>query len=151
MRGKPQPYVTAMARILESAAIPYGITLTVWGSGAALAHFRGQPKLYEIFLFLLGGMGGYALLTTIFARSLQRTSEAHPGVAMALTGTLHFLAIGGAVGAVALVANIKSWIAWPLGGMAGIALYLALAALEYSVAPLLPLARGAERDDRESD
>lgn len=136
-----------MSRILESAAIPYGITLTVWGSGAVLAHFRGQPALYEIFLFLLGGMGGYALLATLFARSLQHARGARPGVAMALTGTLHVLAIGGAVGAVALVAKIESWVAWPLGGLVGIALYLALAGVEYALAPLLPLARESEESN----
>ena len=65
---------------------------------------------------------------------------------MALTGVLHLVSIGAAVGAVTLIANIPSWAAWPLGGFVGIGLYLALVGVEYLIAPRLPLARQASRD-----
>jgi hypothetical protein len=59
---------------------------------------------------------------------------------MALTGTLHLLSIGAALGSVAMTAEIESWAAWPLGGFLGIGLYLMLVGVEYAVAPALPLA-----------
>jgi hypothetical protein len=48
---------------------------------------------------------------------------------------LHILSIGGALGAVTLIAEIDSWIAWPAGGFAGVGLYLMLVGLEYMLVP----------------
>ena len=143
---KPAAYRTSVATILRSAAIPYGVTLTVWASGAALTHFRGTPAIYEIFLFVIGGMGGYSILVLTSASVLQHGAAGSPGPQMALTGVMHLLSIGAAVGVVTLVARIDSWIAWPLGGFAGIGLYLGLAGLEFALAPLMPLAREAPRE-----
>lgn len=142
---RPASYRTSLATILDSAAIPYGVTLTVWASGAAVQHERGAPQIYEIFLFVLGGMVAYSALALASARVLERGAAGSPGPQMALTGALHLLSIGAAVGVVALVARIDSWVAWPLGGFAGIGLYLTLAGVEYALAPLLPLARQAPR------
>jgi hypothetical protein len=146
---KPAPYRTSIATILRSAAIPYGVTLTVWASGAALTHFRGTPTIWEIFLFVIGGMGGYSLLVLASAPVLKHGAAGSPGPQMALTGVMHLFSIGAAVGIVTLLARIDSWIAWPLGGLAGIGLYLGLAGLEFALAPLMPLAREAPREGGE--
>lgn len=148
---KPAPYRKSIATILHSAAIPYGVTLTVWASGAALVHFQGNPKIYDIFLFVLGGMGAYSVLALASAPVLRHGAGGSPGPQMALTGILHLLSIGAAVGAVTLIAKIDSWVAWPLGGFAGIGLYLALAGVEFALAPLVPLARGAPRGEEDGD
>ena len=58
-----EDYAAAVATILQTAAVPYGVTLTVWGSGALVMHFRGRPKVFEVFLFALGGIAGYTLAT----------------------------------------------------------------------------------------
>jgi hypothetical protein len=146
-QGDPHPgsYRVSLATILHSSAVPYGVTLTVWGSGAALIHFRGNPAIYEIFLFVFGGMAAYSVLALASARVLRHGAAGSPGPQMALTGILHLLSIGAAIGAVTLLAKLSSWIAWPLGGFAGIGLYLGLASVEYALAPLLPLAREAPR------
>jgi hypothetical protein len=95
---------------------------------------------------VLGGMCGYATLTLGVVGALQRMSPQAPGAQMALTGMLHLVSIGVAVGAVTLLAKIDSWVAWPLGGFAGIGLYLGLVGLELMLAPLLPVARRAPRE-----
>jgi hypothetical protein len=148
---RPAPYRKSIATILHSAAIPYGVTLTVWASGAALVHFQGNPRIYDIFLFVFGGMGAYSVLAIASAPVLRHGAGGSPGPQMALTGILHLLSIGAAVGAVSLVAEIDSWIAWPLGGFAGIGLYLGLAGVEFALAPLVPLAREAPRDEGRRD
>lgn len=141
----------SIATILQSAAVPYGVTLTVWASGAALTHFRGDPQVFEIFLFVLGGMAGYTVLALVSAPLLQHLRPGSPGPQMALTGVLHLLSIGAAVGAVTLIGRISSWVAWPLGGFAGIGLYLGLAGFELALAPYLPFAREAPRGEDSSE
>lgn len=135
-----------MATILQAAAVPYGVTLTIWASGAALIHFHGNPAI-----FVIGGMAGYSIGALTVFRALERMSPASPGPQMALTGVLHLISIGTALGAVTLVAKISSWLAWPLGGFAGIGLYLALVGVEYLLAPLLPLAREMPREDESTE
>lgn len=134
-------YASSLAAVIQSAAVPYGVTLTVWASGASVEHFRGAPKPFEIFLFVLGGTCAYATLVLVARRALGRSSQGSAGRRMTVTGVLHPLAIGGAVGVVMLIARIGSWAAWPLGGFAGIGLYLALVGGEHLLARRLPLAR----------
>lgn len=148
--SKSARYRMSIATILQSAAVPYGVTLTVWASGAVLVHFRGDPKVYDIFLFVLGGMAGYSALAVVSAPVLRHLRPGSPGPQMALTGVLHLLSIGAAVGAVTLIGKISSWIAWPLGGFAGIGLYLGLAGVEFALAPRLPLAREAPRGEEDA-
>jgi hypothetical protein len=128
-------YSASLATVLQSAAVPYGITLTVWASGASIDHFRGPPKIYEIFLFVLGAVAAYAALALAVAQALRKASRGPAGQRMAVTGTLHVVSIGVALGAVTLIGEIQSWAAWPLGGFAGIGLYLAVVGLEYAWAP----------------
>ena len=130
--GDPAPYRHSLATVLTSAAVPYGVTLTVWASGASLSHFRGAPKLFEIFLFALGGVAGYACAAAAVTRVVANPPPPAPR-AMAVTGMLHALSIGVALGAVSLIANVESWVAWPLGGFAGIGAYLAVVGIEYSL------------------
>ena len=127
-------YPAALATIVHSAAVPYGITLTVWGSGALVMHYRGQPEVFEVFLFVLGGVGGYALATMPAIATIRTRQPAVSGSKLVLAGTLHPLAIGAALGSVTLVAMIHGWVAWPLGGLCGIAVYLLLVGVEYTLA-----------------
>jgi hypothetical protein len=129
-----EDYPAALGTIVHSAAVPYGITLTVWGSGALVMHFRGPPRVFEVFLFVLGGVVGYAL-ATMPAIGVTRTRQPSvPGSHLVLAGMLHPLAIGAALGSVTLVAMIQGWVAWPLGGLCGIAVYLLLVGVEYAFA-----------------
>ena len=41
-----------------------------------------------------------------------------------ITGALHWFSVGAAVGAVALIAEIPSWVAWPLGSLTATTLFL---------------------------
>lgn len=116
-----------------------------------MTHFRGNPEVYEIFLFVLGGMAAYSVLALASAPVLRHGAAGSPGPQMALTGLLHLLSIGAAVGSVALLSQIDSWVAWLLGGFSGIGLYLGLAGVEFALAPLVPLAREAPRESEDRD
>ena len=102
----PRRYEASLATILKTAAVPYGVTLTVWASGAALTHLRGSPNILDIFLFVIGGMAGYTAVALAVVRALEHSGPASPGAQMALTGLLHLVSIGAAVGAVTMIAHV---------------------------------------------
>lgn len=42
--------------MVETSAIPFGYTATIWCSGALLIHFRAQPNVGDVFAFLAGAL-----------------------------------------------------------------------------------------------
>ena len=144
-------YATSLAAVLRSAAVPYGVTLTVWASGASVSHYRGAPRIFEIFLFALDGVAGYTTTALSPGRAGRLLPAAPPGPRMLVTGMLHAVAVGVALGAVTLIGQVESWVAWPLAGFAGIGLYLTLVGAEHALAPRLsPGLRGSPVSDRRS-
>jgi hypothetical protein len=121
-------YRQALKSVGRGSALPYGYTLTVWCSGAVLMHSHGPPPVGDVFLFLAGGVAAFAVLAAI-ARGAPDPAEPRPADMLA-TGASHFVAVGGAVGAVALLAEIHGAVAWPLGSFTATLVYLLLATLE---------------------
>lgn len=55
----------ALAEVVSNAGIPYGYTLTVWGTGALCVARLGLPSAGEVFLFAAGGSIAYAALAWV--------------------------------------------------------------------------------------
>ena len=55
-------YRRALQLTVAAAAAPYGYTLTVWTSGAVVAHERGIPDAVGAILFAAGAIIGFALV-----------------------------------------------------------------------------------------
>ena len=47
----------ALATVVAASAVPYGYTLTIWGSGAVLLRSLGAPTAAEAFIFAAGKRG----------------------------------------------------------------------------------------------
>ena len=124
----------ALAGLIGSTAAPYGYTVTLWSTGALLIHFHGNPKVWEVFLFAAGAVGGFFILGAA-ARRLGKDPDGvdHPS-ARIVAGMANWVAVGLAVGAAALLAEIPSWVAWPIGAAAATVLYLAAAAVQLLIA-----------------
>jgi hypothetical protein len=120
----------ALGTIVSASAASYGYTISLWSSGALLTHFHGPPNIGEIFLFLTGALLGFAVVGTFAHGALRTTQPISPSSAHVLTGLLHWFSVGIAVGSVALVAEVPSWIAWLLGSMIATSTYLLLASLQ---------------------
>jgi hypothetical protein len=124
-------YLFGLRSVVQTVALPYGYTVTVWSSGQELIHRMGTPRAWEVFLFAAGAVVGFASL-----RALTRDSSG--GAPPQLGSTLHgvravliqIIAIGAAIGSATLIGLVASTVAWPLGGFAATALYLAVVALE---------------------
>lgn len=124
--------VSILATVLRASTVPYGYTVTVWTSGMLLIRQHGVPAVGEVFLFMVGAVLAFGVLgafvTVTCGVPSDPSHEAWPR-----TGMLHFLAVGGALCTVALVALIPSGVAWPLGAFSATAMYFALATLELSL------------------
>jgi hypothetical protein len=55
-------YRRALGSVIEAAGIPYGFTLTIWGSAALVAYHRGGPKPGHVALFAAGAVLGFAMV-----------------------------------------------------------------------------------------
>lgn len=120
----------ALGTLASSSAAPYGYTISVWSSGAILIHFHGAPNVGEVFLFAAGALAGFALIGLVAHRRLQSFEEVASSRERVLAGVLHWFAVGAAVGSVALIAQMSSWIAWPLAMFAATAIYLTGASVQ---------------------
>jgi hypothetical protein len=128
------PVARAFATTVEGTAAPYGYTITIWSSGALLMHYRSAPRVWEVFVFIAGAVLGFTVLGGLGSSIIRRVKPLPPGAARAWAGMLDWFAVGIAAGAVALVAQIPSWVAWPLGSFVATLLYLVLASVQLALA-----------------
>jgi hypothetical protein len=124
----------AFATMVSASAAPYGYTLTVWSAGALLIHFRGSPKVWEVFLFLTGAVVAFAALWLLGRGAIEETHPVSKQSVRALAGALDLFAVGLAVGAAALMSMIPSWAAWPVTALVATAIYMVAGSLQLAVA-----------------
>jgi hypothetical protein len=117
-------YRRALQGAVAASAAPYGYTLTIWTSGAVLAHRRGIPSAAGALLFMVGAVLGFAVVGLAAYGGIGPMRPADPAPYL-LWQALHFVPVGAAIAAAALVGRIvDSAAAWLLGGLLGTTLYL---------------------------
>lgn len=114
-----------LGHVVRSSAAPYGYTLSVWTTGAALAHAQDIPGFLGIFGFVLGAVIGFFCVGVLAFGGMSDhvgTESAQP----LLWGSLHFLSIALSVGVATLVVahSIQGVIAWPVAGFLTTTIYL---------------------------
>ncbi len=123
----------ALATIVAASAAPYGYTVSIWSSGAILMAAHGVPSGAEVAGLIAGALSGFGLLGRAARTPLARGAPLDdPGDRVA-AGTLHWLAVLAAIGAVALVARLPGWLAWPLGSLIATTTYLLAAGLQLAI------------------
>jgi hypothetical protein len=126
-------YASAVSMVAGRSAIPYGYTVTVWTSGAAIESTHGTPTRGDAFLFLIGAIAGYSLVGLV-ARAENDPPLAPEHGDLIRTGLFHLAAVCLAFGAAALCASIPGVLAWPVGAFAATLIYLTVAAAELVLA-----------------
>ena len=123
-------YRSAVRATVAASAAPYGYTLTVWTSGAVLAHARGLPSTQEALFFLLGAVTAYVVVGLLAFGSFH--GRLVPEATRSLVwGGLHLFSVGLAIGAATVVAHLLEDVAaWPVGGFCGTAIYLSVSGLQ---------------------
>jgi hypothetical protein len=122
-------------------------TVSVWSTGAMLMHDRRTPSASDVFAFAAGALAGFGLLGLLAHGALRRSDQLDDGPDRVLTGMFHWFAVGAAIGAAALLAEIHGRVAWPLAAFATTAIYLlgASAQLAFLAARRRRRARTARR------
>jgi hypothetical protein len=123
-------YRKNLRAIVGSAAAPYGYTLSIWASGAALVSLHGTPKTLAALAFVGGAVLGFAFVGAFAYGGVPRQVDQERGHAL-LWGSLQFLSVGLASGAVTLAAYfVEGFVVWPLGGFLVTSIYLVVVGAE---------------------
>lgn len=113
---------------------PYGYTLATWTTGAVLVHKDGLPNTLDALLFMAGAVFAFALVGTIAFGGINARFREEPRQS-ALWGNFHFLSVGLAICAAALLAHlVRGVFAWPLTSCASTAVYLLVLGAELAMA-----------------
>ena len=89
----------SLRAVVGSAAAPYGYTLSIWAAGAALVSVHGIPKTLAALAFVGGAVLGFAFVGALAYGGIPGQLDQERGHAL-LWGSLHFISVGLAVGAV---------------------------------------------------
>jgi hypothetical protein len=104
--------------------------LSIWAAGAALISVHGIPKTLAALAFVVGAVLGFAFAGTLAYGGIPGQLDQERGHAL-LWGSLQFLSVGLAVGAVTLTAYlVDGFVVWPLGGFLVTSIYLLVVGAE---------------------
>ncbi|MGD9573041.1 MAG: hypothetical protein AB7V62_14240 [Thermoleophilia bacterium] len=113
----------ALRRVTLAAAVPYGFTLAIWGSGAVAVAEMGAPDILDVLLFVGGAIGAFVVIELV-AHGGRRVGDPGPPPAQVWTYA-HLVSAGGAVGVTAAVVQLPLGAAdWVLAGVSGCGVYL---------------------------
>ncbi len=123
-------YRKNLRAVVGSAAAPYGYTLAIWATGATLVSVHGIPTSLAALAFVGGAVLGFAFVGTLAYGGIPGQLDQERGHAL-LWGSLHFVSVGLAIGAVAPIAYfVEGFIVWPLGGFLVTSIYLLVVGAE---------------------
>jgi hypothetical protein len=130
------PFQAGLRTVVAASAAPYGYTLAIWSSGAVLLAARGKPTVGEVFLFIAGALSAFGILGAFIMARVSEQTTSYRGRERMIAGAFDWIAVGAAVGAAALIAQIASWVAWPLAAFAASALYFSAFGLQLAFVAL---------------
>ncbi len=126
-------YRKNLRAVVGSAAAPYGYTLSIWAAGAALVSVHGIPKTLAALTFVGGAVLGFAFVGSLAYGGVPGQLDVERGHPL-LWGSLHFVSVGLAIGAVALIAYlVEGLIVWLLGGFLVTSIYLLVVGAESTI------------------
>jgi hypothetical protein len=127
-------YLSALKTTLRQTAAAYGYALTIASTSALLVSTQSSPATGDVFLFALGGLAAFALLDAVLELSRARGGE-DSRVAFPFAGALNFFSVFAALGLVdGLVHAVRAEVVWLLAPALATAVYLAVVAVQVSVA-----------------
>jgi hypothetical protein len=98
---------------------------------------RGKPAVGEIFLFIAGALSAFGSLGGFIMGNLAQSTPGYRGRERVIAGAFDWISVGGAVGAAALIAQIQSWVVWPVAAFLATAVYLAAFGVQLAAVALV--------------
>ncbi len=123
------PYRKALARVTTSIDMPFGYTLTLWGSAELTFRFLGKPGVGEVVALVAGALGGYFLIGILFFSEMQDVRPLRTRRAVVFNAVPI-----GAIGLVALLDHVGPGgrPGYFIAGLMATAAYIALLALGWA-------------------
>lgn len=127
-------YGKSLRSAVGSSAAPYGFTLSVWTTGAVIMHAQGTPTPINVLEFAAGSVLAFAFVGFLaFGDLVGESGESRPRCD--LWGNFHFVSVGLAIGAAALVTSLlDTGLVWSLASFLSTACYLLALGAEFTVA-----------------
>lgn len=126
-------YADSLRQTLRTTAAAYGYTLSVATTMVALIGTHGTPHTGELFLFVAGGLMGFAALELplVLADAEDARNE---GQVFPFAGALNCLSVPAALGsAVGIAHGVHGELAWLLAPLAATAVYMAVVAVQVEI------------------
>ena len=95
-----------------------------------LMRVHGNPPIAAVFAYMAGALIGFGLMSVLAQGALTREQSLDHPADRVLAGAMNWFAAGVAVGAVALIAELDSAVAWALGSFAATTIYILCASTQ---------------------
>jgi hypothetical protein len=126
-------YSSSLRATLRATAAAYGYTLTIATTAATLISTKGPPRTGEVYLFVAGGLVGFALLEALL-HVLPSRGDERPQQAFPFAGALNLLSVSVALGGGDIITHIfPSATAWFVASMVATMLYMLLVAVQVAL------------------
>jgi hypothetical protein len=121
--------------VAQSAA-PYGYTLTIWTSGAIVAHVQGVPATVHALVFAAGAILSFMFIGVLAFGRPEQLLRPPKQRDVEVWGAFHLPVVGVAVGLTTLIAHgvDNAVVCWLLVGFLSTSSYLLLIALQFMLA-----------------
>ena len=97
---------------------------------------RGKLAVGDVFLFIAGALTAFGILGALVQREHGTRETIDRDRDRVLAGVFDWLSVGGAVGVATLIAQIPSWVAWPLAAFIATIVYFAAFGLQLALVAL---------------
>ncbi len=145
-------YLRGLRTSLRHNAGPYGYSVMITASLAAISGSVGMPSTGEIFLFCAGAVSAFLILEALASRGFRERLRGEPADVVVIGSAVSFASVGAGVGAAALSAVVlEGSVAWPLGSLTATTMYLAVVAIEMALAERAAPAQAAGGEEGESE
>jgi hypothetical protein len=117
--------IADLQRITQAARTPHGYTLAIWAAGVFCIGNHGLPGMLAVLLFTVGATAAFGLIRLI-AAGCRSGSAPESGAMLPTGGSVHVLALPGAVLVSWLLAPLPAPWCWPASSSAATLAFIVL-------------------------
>ena len=128
-------YSRGIRTSIRTNSAPYGYSVMITVSLGAMVTLQQQPKLNELFSFVLGAGAGFAVVEAAVSNFFRERVRGEPSEVVLLGSALGFVSISAGLATTIGVGNLfGSWVSWLLAPFAATVVYLLVVGLEVAMA-----------------
>ncbi len=138
MARRPGPsYRRGLGASARENAGAFAFSVMITSAFGAVSVLAPHPRLWEMFLFAAGAVGGFSAVGALGKLLDDPVAEAERTDVIFLASALGFFSVLAGVGVAALAAwLLPAAVGWPVAGFGGSTAFLLANGLEYAVAEL---------------